>query len=105
MIAPYGVGKILSNICSKFSGVTADQCHNFTSTTLVMHCLWKHQVLMSQHPVSVDVFLNFENLNNKYTCTSRMQMHYYLMQCILNYGLASASYLKGILILCAIICC
>ena len=68
MIAPYGSGRILNKICSKFSGVTADQWHNFTSTTLVVHSLSKHQVLFSQHPVSVDVFLNFENLNAHLKC-------------------------------------
>ena len=59
MIAPYGSGRILNKICSKFSGVTADQWHNFTSTTLVVHSLWKHQVLFSQHPSISGCLLEF----------------------------------------------
>ena len=118
MTVPYGIGRIPHKICSKFSGLTADQWRNWTNI-YSLHALkgilpdehytcWamfvEASMQLAQHPVSVHVikaadlkFLEFcstfEHLYGKQACTPNMHMHCHLMECILNYGPASAFWL------------
>ena len=118
MIVPYGVGRIPLKICSKFSGLTADQWRNWANIYSLYalkgilpdehYSCWamfvEASMQLSQHPVSVDVLTSadtklvqfcstFEQLYGKQACTSNMHMHCHIMQCILNYGPASAFWL------------
>ena len=118
MIVPYGVGRIPLKICSKFSGLTADQWRNWTNIYSLYalkgilpdehYSCWamfvEASMQLSQHPVSVDVLTaadtklvqfcsTFEQLYGKQACTPNMHMHCHIMECILNYGPASAFWL------------
>ena len=118
MTVPYGIGRIPHKICSKFSGLTADQWRNWTNIYSLYalkevlpdehYSCWamfvEASMQLAQHPVSVHVIKaadlkllefcsTFEHLYSKQACTPNMHMHCHLMECILNYGPASAFWL------------
>ena len=111
MVVPYGVGRIPLKICSRLSGLTADQWKNWTNIYSLYalrgvipdehYFCWsifvEASLILSQHSISLDALTHadqkllqfcsrFENLYGKQACTPNMHLHCHIKECILNYG-------------------